>query len=211
MVINSFKFFPVATGEDFRDLLLALAASPPDAPKPTKFDQFATSHPSVPAAFALASGTGRIGESHRNWDTLAPLRAAEGDPPVRDEVITREDLTTIEHEAIELHSGGHHHSEKFWLGFADYQINRDGNRWANGVDDEAFVHGWEAAMRVTINRKPWRSEYDWDDLDSLAQISGLRAVNKRQRAGREKLVGIIHARHQQLAARQPRLVVDNTE
>jgi catalase len=52
MVINSFKFFPVATGEDFRDLLLALAASPPDAPKPTKFDQFATSHPSVPAAFA---------------------------------------------------------------------------------------------------------------------------------------------------------------
>jgi catalase len=56
MVINSFKFFPVATGEDFRDLLLALAASPPDAPKPTKFDQFATSHPSVPAAFgALAT------------------------------------------------------------------------------------------------------------------------------------------------------------
>jgi len=51
MVINSFKFFPVATGEDFRDLLLALAASPPDAAKPTKFDQFATSHPSVPAAF----------------------------------------------------------------------------------------------------------------------------------------------------------------
>src|SRR6516162_4196993 len=50
MVINSFKFFPVATGEDFRDLLLALAASPPDAAKPTKFDQFATSHPSVPAA-----------------------------------------------------------------------------------------------------------------------------------------------------------------
>ena len=56
MVINSFKFFPVATGEDFRDLLLALAASPPDAAKPTKFDQFATSHPSVPAAFgALAT------------------------------------------------------------------------------------------------------------------------------------------------------------
>src|SRR5215831_17978193 len=55
MVINSFKFFPVATGEDFRDLLLALAASPPDAPKPTKFEQFAASHPSVPAALATAS------------------------------------------------------------------------------------------------------------------------------------------------------------
>src|SRR5215813_6773907 len=53
MVINSLKFFPVATAEDFRDLLLALAASPPDAPKPTKIEQFIASHPSVPAAFAL--------------------------------------------------------------------------------------------------------------------------------------------------------------
>ena len=44
MVINSLKFFPVATGEDFRDLLLALAASPPDAAKPTKFEQFVASH-----------------------------------------------------------------------------------------------------------------------------------------------------------------------
>jgi catalase len=52
MVINSLKFFPVATGEDFRDLLLALAASPPDAAKPTKFEQFVASHPSVRAAFA---------------------------------------------------------------------------------------------------------------------------------------------------------------
>jgi catalase len=52
MAINSLKFFPVATGEDFRDLLLALAASPPDASKPRKFEQFTASHPSVPAAFA---------------------------------------------------------------------------------------------------------------------------------------------------------------
>jgi catalase len=55
MVINSLKFFAVSTGEDFRDMLLALAASPPDAAKPTKFEQFAASHPSVPAAFATAA------------------------------------------------------------------------------------------------------------------------------------------------------------
>lgn len=55
MVIVSLKFFPVATGEDFRDLLLAIAASPPDAAKPTKFDQFVASHPSVPAASATAA------------------------------------------------------------------------------------------------------------------------------------------------------------
>ncbi len=55
MVINALKFFPVSTGADFRDLLLALAASPPDAAKPTKFDQFVASHPRVPAAFATAT------------------------------------------------------------------------------------------------------------------------------------------------------------
>ncbi|WP_264714216.1 catalase family peroxidase [Limobrevibacterium gyesilva] len=55
MVINALKFFPVSSGADFRDLLLALAASPPDAAKPTKFDQFVASHPTVPAAFATAT------------------------------------------------------------------------------------------------------------------------------------------------------------
>src|SRR5262249_48374524 len=55
MVVNSLKFFPVSTGEDFRDMLLALAASPPDAAKPTKFEQFAAIHPSVPAALATAA------------------------------------------------------------------------------------------------------------------------------------------------------------
>jgi catalase len=52
MVLNALKFFPVATGAEFRDLLLALAASPADAAKPTKFDDFVASHPAVPTAFA---------------------------------------------------------------------------------------------------------------------------------------------------------------
>jgi catalase len=51
MVINSLKFFPVGTGEDFRDLLLAISQSPPDAPKPSNFERFVASHPSVPKAF----------------------------------------------------------------------------------------------------------------------------------------------------------------
>jgi catalase len=50
MVTNSFKFFPVGTGEDFRDLLQAITASPPDAPKPTKLDEFFASHPNAPKA-----------------------------------------------------------------------------------------------------------------------------------------------------------------
>src|SRR5262249_54117400 len=55
MVINSLKFFPVSTGAEFRDLLLALAASPPDAAKPTKFDEFVAGHPTVPAALATVA------------------------------------------------------------------------------------------------------------------------------------------------------------
>jgi catalase len=50
MVTNSFKFFPVGTGEDFRDLLQAIVTSPPDAPHPTKLEQFFAGHPNAPKA-----------------------------------------------------------------------------------------------------------------------------------------------------------------
>lgn len=55
MVIVSLKFFPVGTGEDFRDLLVAITESGPDAPKPTKLEQFVASHPSVAAAGATTA------------------------------------------------------------------------------------------------------------------------------------------------------------
>lgn len=55
MVTNSLKFFPVGTVEDFRDLLQAIIASPPDAPKPTKLEQFFASHPQAPKAFGSAA------------------------------------------------------------------------------------------------------------------------------------------------------------
>jgi catalase len=51
-LINAPKFFPVSSGEDFRDMLLAVAESPPGAPKPTKLEQFAASHPNMPRALA---------------------------------------------------------------------------------------------------------------------------------------------------------------
>jgi catalase len=55
MVILSVKFFPVASGEAFRDMLVAISESPADAPKPTKLDQFAAGHPTFSAAFATAA------------------------------------------------------------------------------------------------------------------------------------------------------------
>lgn len=52
LVINALKFFPVSNGADFRDLFLAIAASPPDAPKPTQIEQFVAAHPNIAAANA---------------------------------------------------------------------------------------------------------------------------------------------------------------
>lgn len=52
MVLNALKFFPVSTGEEFVELLTAVADSPPDAPKPTKIEQFLAAHPNVAAASA---------------------------------------------------------------------------------------------------------------------------------------------------------------
>jgi catalase len=55
IVINSLKFFPVSTSEEFHDLLVAISQSPPDAAKPTKLEQFVASHPTVPAALATVA------------------------------------------------------------------------------------------------------------------------------------------------------------
>jgi catalase len=55
VVTNSLAFFPVATGEEFLDLLQALSVSGPGAAKPTAADTFIASHPSVPKAFGSVS------------------------------------------------------------------------------------------------------------------------------------------------------------
>ena len=52
IVTNALKFFTVATTEDFRDLQLAAAESPPGSPTPTKLQQFLKSHPGVEKANA---------------------------------------------------------------------------------------------------------------------------------------------------------------
>ena len=52
IVANSLAFFPVATGEEFRDLLQAVAASGPDAAKPTALEQFLGQPPRCPAGAA---------------------------------------------------------------------------------------------------------------------------------------------------------------
>jgi catalase len=62
MVLNSIKFFPVSNSADFRDMLLAVAASPPNAPKPTKLEQFVATHPTVPRALATVQTPGSFAD-----------------------------------------------------------------------------------------------------------------------------------------------------
>ena len=49
IVVLSFNGFPVATAEEFRDFLLAIAASGPNAPAPTPFENFLGAHPAAKA------------------------------------------------------------------------------------------------------------------------------------------------------------------
>jgi catalase len=88
MVLNALKFFPVATGADFRDMLLALAASPADAPKPTKFDEFVASHPSVPAALASTATPASFAEQeYYGIDAFVFVNAAGKRQAVRYEMM----------------------------------------------------------------------------------------------------------------------------
>src|SRR6266849_2967249 len=49
IVGHSFNGFPTATAEEFKDFLLALGASGPEAPHPTAIEKFLSSHPAAKA------------------------------------------------------------------------------------------------------------------------------------------------------------------
>jgi len=49
IVLLPYNGFPVATAEEFRDFLLAISTSGPDAPKPTPFEKFLGAHPAAKA------------------------------------------------------------------------------------------------------------------------------------------------------------------
>jgi catalase len=71
MVTNSLKFFLVSDGEGFRDLFLAIAASPPEAPKPTKLEQFFATHPrALPAIRTAATPDSFADEQYNSLDAF---------------------------------------------------------------------------------------------------------------------------------------------
>jgi catalase len=84
IVANSLPFFPVATGEQFRDLLQAIVDSPPDAAHPTKAEQFFAAHPAAGAAFgALKTPTSFAREVYNGVNTFVFVAADGGKTPFR--------------------------------------------------------------------------------------------------------------------------------
>lgn len=71
IVANSLKFFTVATAEEFRDLQLAAATSPPGGPRSPQFAAFLEKHPSVEKANAtLGTPDSYADEQYNGIDAL---------------------------------------------------------------------------------------------------------------------------------------------
>jgi catalase len=84
IVLNALKFYPVATADELRDLLVATAESPADAPKPTKLEQFLASHPNVPLAAATATTpTSFAEEEYRGINAFILVSKSGGRQAVR--------------------------------------------------------------------------------------------------------------------------------
>lgn len=84
IVTNARKFFPVATGEEFRDLELAVAASV-GAPKPTPLDRFIETHPLV--AIPLETPASLAQEQYNGLNTFILVNATGIRQPVRYQIV----------------------------------------------------------------------------------------------------------------------------
>ena len=88
VVTNSLAFFPVATGEEFRDLLQAVAMTGPDAAKPTPVERFMAAHPAAPQAFAsVATPTSFAREIYNGVNAFVFVDAAEKRQPFRFQLV----------------------------------------------------------------------------------------------------------------------------
>lgn len=97
MVTNARKFFPVATGEEFRDLELAVAASPAGAPKPTALERFAETHPLVAVPLEMPASLAQ--EQYNGLNTFFLVNQDGARQPVRYMVVPPEVVHLTREEA----------------------------------------------------------------------------------------------------------------
>lgn len=88
MVDNSLKFFPVATGAEFMQLLQAVSESGPTAPKPTPIATFFASHPAAPLAFAsVQTPVSFANETYNGVDAFVFINKAGQRQPFRTRIV----------------------------------------------------------------------------------------------------------------------------
>ncbi len=84
VVLNSLPYFPVATGEEFLQLLTAASESGPDAPKPTKVEQFVAAHPAAAKAGAgVRTPSSFVRETYNGIDAFIFVNAQGQRQPFR--------------------------------------------------------------------------------------------------------------------------------
>ena len=104
IVMLAVKTFPMATGEGFRDLLMAISESPDGTPKPTRLDEFAASHPTVLASFDSAGTPDSFAhEEYRGLNAFIFVDKAGRRQAVR-YIMTPEDLVYLTAEEAARHS-----------------------------------------------------------------------------------------------------------
>ena len=104
IVMLAVKTFPMATGEGFRDLLMAISESPDGARKPTRLDEFAASHPTVLASFDSAGTPDSFAhEEYRGLNAFIFVDKAGRRQAVR-YIMTPEDLVYLTAEEAARHS-----------------------------------------------------------------------------------------------------------
>lgn len=105
IVILSYNGFPVATAEEFRDFLLAIAASGPDAPKPTAFEKFLGAHPAAkafveapkppPVSYSTLAYFGINSFKFTNAKGVATLARYQLQPVAGTQSLTKEQVSTM--------------------------------------------------------------------------------------------------------------------
>ena len=106
LVVLSFNGFPVATAEEFRDFLLAIAASGPDAPKPTAIEKFLAAHPTAknfvespkpqPVSYATLPYFGINASKFTNAKGAVTFGRYQLRPVAGEHYLTQEQLATME-------------------------------------------------------------------------------------------------------------------
>ncbi len=127
LVVLSFNGFPVATAEEFRDFLLAVGASGPDAPKPTAIEKFLEAHPAAknfvespkpqPVSYATLPYFGINSFQFTNAKGATIFGRYQLRPVAGDHFLTQEQLATMgpDYLSSEIHERVRRSSVKFKL------------------------------------------------------------------------------------------------